>query len=394
MATTTPNFGWAVPTSTDLVKDGAVAIETLGDSIDASLVDLKGGTIGQVLAKATNTDMDFTWTTPSGGSNTFYAGKNKIINGDFYVNQRNFSTFTTTTGGGSSYGFDRWLGYNYATGGSLTYSAQTFTAGTAPVSGYEGANFARLVTSNMVNAGDGAIIYQSIENVRNFAGQTATISFWAKAASGTPKVAIEIQQGFGTGGSPSASVNTYAGQATLSTSWARYSITVAVPSISGKTVGTTANTSYVGLNIFVSAGSTYNARTGSLGNQNNTFDFWGFQMEAGSSATDFQTASGSIGGELALCQRYYFKDGKVVGQDGYAQNATTIYFKYYHPVAMRTTPTYTQTGGATFSSNTSATTFTTDANGSNELSTNFYFLVGASNGYTYLYRPVEWSAEL
>jgi hypothetical protein len=61
MATTTPNFGWAVPTSTDLVKDGAVAIETLGDSIDASLVDLKGGTTGQVLAKATNTDMDFSW---------------------------------------------------------------------------------------------------------------------------------------------------------------------------------------------------------------------------------------------------------------------------------------------------------------------------------------------
>jgi hypothetical protein len=61
MATTTPNFGWAVPTSTDLVKDGATAIETLGDSIDASLVDLKGGTTGQVLSKATNADMDFTW---------------------------------------------------------------------------------------------------------------------------------------------------------------------------------------------------------------------------------------------------------------------------------------------------------------------------------------------
>ena len=61
MATTTPNFGWAVPTSTDLVKDGAIAIETLGDAIDASLVDLKGGTTGQVLAKASGTDMDFSW---------------------------------------------------------------------------------------------------------------------------------------------------------------------------------------------------------------------------------------------------------------------------------------------------------------------------------------------
>ena len=61
MATTTPNFGWSVPTSTDLVKDGATAIETLGDSIDATLLDLKGGTTGQVLAKASNTNMDFSW---------------------------------------------------------------------------------------------------------------------------------------------------------------------------------------------------------------------------------------------------------------------------------------------------------------------------------------------
>ena len=63
MATTTPNFGWSVPTSTDLVKDGATAIELLGDSIDTTLVDLKGGTTGQVLAKTSGTDMDFTWVT-------------------------------------------------------------------------------------------------------------------------------------------------------------------------------------------------------------------------------------------------------------------------------------------------------------------------------------------
>lgn len=59
MATTTPNFGWTVPTSTDLVKDGATAIELLGDSIDSSFVDLLGGTTGQVLAKASGTDLDF-----------------------------------------------------------------------------------------------------------------------------------------------------------------------------------------------------------------------------------------------------------------------------------------------------------------------------------------------
>jgi hypothetical protein len=80
MATTTPNFGWSVPTSSDLVKNGAVAIETLGDSIDASLVDLKGGTTGQVLAKASGTDMDFSWVTDATGiPATIFDAKGDII---------------------------------------------------------------------------------------------------------------------------------------------------------------------------------------------------------------------------------------------------------------------------------------------------------------------------
>lgn len=60
MANTT-NFGWETPDDTDLVKDGALAMRTLGNAIDTSLVDLKGGTAGQILAKNTNTDMDFVW---------------------------------------------------------------------------------------------------------------------------------------------------------------------------------------------------------------------------------------------------------------------------------------------------------------------------------------------
>ena len=64
MANTT-NFGWETPDDTDLVKDGALAMRTLGQAIDTSLVDLKGGTTGQVLSKNTNTDMDFTWVTPN-----------------------------------------------------------------------------------------------------------------------------------------------------------------------------------------------------------------------------------------------------------------------------------------------------------------------------------------
>ena len=66
MATTT-TFGWQTPDDTDLVKDGAAAIRTLGQSIDTSMMDLEGGTTGQVLAKNSSTDMDFIWTTIAGG---------------------------------------------------------------------------------------------------------------------------------------------------------------------------------------------------------------------------------------------------------------------------------------------------------------------------------------
>jgi len=81
MANTT-NFGWETPDDTDLVKDGAAAIRTLGSAIDTSLVDLKGGTTGQVLSKNTNTDMDFTWITQNDADaiqNTIVDAKGDLI---------------------------------------------------------------------------------------------------------------------------------------------------------------------------------------------------------------------------------------------------------------------------------------------------------------------------
>jgi len=263
------------------------------------------------------------------------AGKNAIINGDFTINQRGFSSTTTN----ATYGFDRWL--YYASGGTATYSAQTFTPGAAPVAGYEATNFARILTSGQSAAGDYSALSQLIENVRVFAGQTVTISFWAKAASGTPKMSGELVQAFGAGGSPSSVVNTYAGQATLSTTWARYSMTIAVPSISGKTIGTTTNTSYLGLNLWVSAGSSLNSRTNSLGIQNNTFDIWGVQVESGSVATAFQTATGTLQGELAACQRYYYTP-TTTGINMWGGNTTsgsTYYVTVYPKQTMRISPT-------------------------------------------------------
>jgi hypothetical protein len=272
----------------------------------------------------------------------FAAGKNKIINGDFAINQRGFTSTTTT----ATYGFDRW---QYFASSGATFSAQVFTPGDAPVAGYEAANYTRIVTTGQSGASVSTLIRTNIEDVRNFAGQTVTLSFWAKAATGTPKIASDIRQVFGSGGSPSTTVNTYGGSATLSTSWARYSLTATVPSISGKTIGTTANTSSLQLQIWVSAGTDFDSRTGSLGIQSNTFEIWGIQLEAGSTATPFQTATGTIQGELAACQRYFFRfpENEYL-YTGSMKSTTNADFVIRFPTQMRTAPSVSATSGTNF----------------------------------------------
>jgi hypothetical protein len=307
------------------------------------------------------------------GAAPFFAGKNKIINGDFRINQR---SFTSNTADGA-YNFDRWLQTNGGTSGTLTITPQTFTPGTAPVAGYEGSTYIQCVTASGANTNTYALFSQRIEDVRSFAGQTATVSFWAKAASGTPKIAVETEQLFGSGGSPSAAVTTAGGTATLSTSWARYSVTVSVPSISGKTIGTTANTSSLGINLWLSAGSDFASRASSIGLQNATFQIWGVQVEAGSVATAFQTATGTLQGELAACQRYFSKSYNSDVAPGTVTDVGATFYKtaftdsfqtwmVFFPVQMRSTPTmtfYSPADGATGNSSVSGTNRATTAAG-------------------------------
>lgn len=109
MANTT-NFGWETPDNTDLVKDGAAAIRTLGNSIDTSFLDLKGGTTGQVLSKASGTDLDFTWVEQDDTTLSF-----------------NAQTGTTYTLVGSDLG--KWVTLSNASGITLTVPPSVFSTG-------------------------------------------------------------------------------------------------------------------------------------------------------------------------------------------------------------------------------------------------------------------------
>jgi hypothetical protein len=261
-----------------------------------------------------------------GSSVAYAAGKNKIYNSDFSVWQRGTS-FTPTTG---SFTADRWKNFFDGTGSTRTYSQQTFTPGAAPVAGYEGTYFLRL---NQSVAGTTATFNEldyQVEDVRTLAGQTATISFWAKAAATTVLPSLVVRQVFGSGGSPSALVNTtVTSNISLTTSWVRYSFSLAIPSISGKTIGTTAFSSYLQLIWGLPLNATF------------TVDIWGVQLEQGSTATAFQTASGAgYGGELALCQRYFeVINGAAIA--GIATSATTIGVTGAYKVVKRVDPTLT-----------------------------------------------------
>jgi hypothetical protein len=279
----------------------------------------------------------------------FVAGKNKIINGDLRYNQRNFTSITQS---GGFWGFDRFI---VQASTSATMTAQTFTPGTAPVSGYEGINYVQVTSASQSATTDYTQIATKIEDVRTLAGQTWTYSFWAKASTGTPQLTITLEQCFGTGGTPSANVQTPFGNVTLSTSWQRYSVTGVIPSIAGKTLGTN-NDHFTQTDTFLSLGSNYSGY-GTLGVQNITVSFWGFQLEAGTVATAFTTASGSIAGELALCQRYY---NKIIGDpttlNSYqmfcvtmVESATTAWGPIYLPVKMRAAPSVTFGGTSSWS---------------------------------------------
>jgi hypothetical protein len=286
-----PEYGWPEPDNSSLVKNGAQDIRALGDAIDTSVWNVGYG----------------------------QAGKNKIINGDFGIWQRGTSFTNLAT---NTYTTDRF--FVSSVNSTIDVNRSTFTPGTAPVAGYEGQFFATIASEA---TDTDARFRQNIEDVRTFAGQTVTVSFWAKSNITTDALRwIRVQQTFGSGGS--ASVSTDSVSITLTSSWQRYSVLFSVPSVSGKTIG---------------ASSSLGVVFGLKASTAQTLDLWGVQVEAGSIATPFQTATGTLQGELAACQRYYWRATGGSANAPYAQGiaaaVNVLQGIFQYPVTMRVAPT-------------------------------------------------------
>jgi hypothetical protein len=267
------------------------------------------------------------------------AFRNKIINGNFDFWQRG-----TTQSAFSGYGSDdRWV--NSHAGSSKVHSQQAFTIGQTAVPNNP-KYFSRTVVSSIAGASNFVVKAHYIEDVSKLSGKTLTLSFWGKADTNR-NIAIDFSQYFGSTGSPSAQVNFGSTIFALTSSWQKFTTTVSFPSVAGKTLGTDTNNDRNVINFWFDAGSTYNSRTNSLGQQSGTFDIAQVQLEEGNIATPFETRPQEV--EFALCQRYYEIVGgavNTVAANGYCVSSgsggAALWISY--SVSKRITPIVTKNG--------------------------------------------------
>lgn len=320
------------PTELDVL----LPLTTKGDLLirdNTEIVRFPIGTNGKFLQADSTQDEGMLWADRP-------ANFNYVINGNFDFWQRGTSL---SSGTGVRYLADRIRTFSEVT--TYEVSRQSFTLGQTDVPN-EPIYFLRNIVTSGSTSASRCLITITIEDVRTLAGQTATFSFWAKADS-NKNISIEFNQFFGSGGSPSATVNTLGVEKfAITSSWQKIIITFAIPSISGKTLGTDNNSSLRG-EIWLDAGSNFDSRTDSLGNQSGTFDIAQVKLEKGSYATDFTLAGGNLAGELNMCQRYFQRFGTNSGTHvialGYAVSTTELRVCHFLSNPLRSPPSVNST---------------------------------------------------
>ena len=303
MATTT-NYGFTVPTSADLVKNGATAISTLGQNIDTFLL------------------------------RPFAA--QPVINSAMQVWQRGTSIGSITST--ATYTADRWCAISGAST-TVTVSRQT----TSDTTNLPNIQYALRQQRNSGQTGTSQVqLSQSMETINSipFAGKTVTMSFYARAGANFSSTSSNLSAYLTTGtGTDQNAFSTYTGASytitsnvTLTTTWQRFSVTGTV----GSTVTELAPTF-----LYTPVGTA---------GTNDYYEVTGVQVEVGSQATPFRTQGITYQQELALCQRYYFRNVNgastgVFAGGGVAFSTTAGIVPVVMPVPMRITPTTLDTTG-------------------------------------------------
>ena len=282
-------------------------------------------------------------TTSDGVSSAgLYGMKNRLINGDMRIDQRNAGASVTPTGG--QYTLDRWT-FDLSQTSKLT--CQQNAASVTPPIGFT--NYLGITSSSAysITSSDYFAVKQFIEgyNIADLAwgtanAQTVTLSFFVRSSlTGT----------FGGALQNSAGNRSYPFTYTISSAntWEQKSVTIA-----GDTSGTWLTTNGVGieLNIGLGVGSTYSGTAGSwsgsnylsatgatsvVGTNGATFYITGVQLEKGSTATSFDVRD--YGRELQMCQRYYETGG--FGIDGTWEGAAIVQLGWSFSTPKRATPT-------------------------------------------------------
>ena len=354
MANPTNPFNWQMPTSTDLVTDLPADFEVFGQAVATSMADLLGGTTGQVLAKASNTDMDFSWVaqddsnaiqnaivdakgdliaasandTPARlavGANgeTLVAdsststglryqpsiSQNFVVNGNFDFWQRGTS-FVSPSG----YTADRWT-----SGGGLnaTVAQEATTI-------QDGSTYSLKITSTGAGSYQQLITYLESGMVNALAGKTIVLSTYVRA-NATFSGTLELKMSTGTLADTTGGTWTAASSQTVTpttSGWTRVQTSYAVPS---GTKGLRFELNYV------------------TGQASGSIVYWSqVQAEIGSVPTVFKRSGGTIQGELAACQRYYWRNtGAIYMRAGIGIGATSASAQIVvqNPVPMRVKPT-------------------------------------------------------
>jgi hypothetical protein len=306
MATTTTNYGFDVPTSSDLVKNGATQIALLGQDLDTFLF------------------RPFT--------------RNGVLNSGMNVWQRGTSGTANGTAAGTGYNADRWWNY-YA--GTITVSRQA----TGDTTNLPNIQYCARVQRNSGQTSATSIYHgQDFETLNSvpYAGKIVSFSFYARKGANysgaSSNLTAVLQSGTGTDqhvlGGYTGSTNPISSSATLTTTWQRFTFTGTVPTNSTQ------------LAVYF----TYDG-VGTAG-ANDYFEVTGVQLEVGNQASPYAPATPTYATELAACQRYcqmylptagntdYLVFGGTVDSSAYAR------YPFVFPVVMRLAPTLTTSGTA------------------------------------------------